>query len=299
MPPRLVPAGARSASPRPCCRWSSLTQDQIGQVCAGVAGGAANVADIYPLAPLQEGMFFHAVTAAGMDPYIRPLLLRFASRDRLAEFAAALQVVVDRHEIYRTSLAWEGLAEPVQVVWRQAAVPVTEVTVAAGAGDGGSELAVAAGPRMDLGRAPLLDVHAAAEPGTGTWLALVRVHHLVMDNTVMDLMIGEVAAVLAGRAGELPAPVPFRDFVAQARLGVSRQEHEAYFAGLLGDVTEPTAAFGITDVHGDGTGTVRTDRLVPRVLAVADPGGWRGAGGVAGDGVASGVGAGAGRGVRA
>ena len=64
-------------------------------------------------------------------------------------------------------------------------------------------LAAAAGPRMDLGRAPLLDVHAAAEPGTGGWLALVRVHHLVMDNTAMDLVIGEVAAVLAGRAGRV------------------------------------------------------------------------------------------------
>ena len=127
-------------------------------------------------------------------------------------------------------------------------------------------LAAAAGPRMDLGRAPLLDVHTAAEPG-GTWLALVRVHHLMVDHTAMDLVIGEVAAVLAGRAGELPAPVPFRDFVAQARLGISREEHEAYFAGLLGDVTEPTAAFGITDVHGDGSGTAEARLAVPPELA--------------------------------
>ena len=115
----------------------------------------------------------------------------------------------------------------------------------------------------------------------------------------MDLVTGEVAAVLAGRAGELPAPVPFRDFVAQARLGIPREEHEAYFAGLLGDVTEPTAAFGITDVHGDGSGDCETLAAVPAGAGVADPGGGPGPRGVAGDGLASGVGAGAGRGVGA
>ena len=126
---------------------------------------------------------------------------------------------------------------------------------------------VAAGPRMELTAAPLLRALVAAEPGTGRWLALLQVHHLLEDHTGQDVVLAEIAAMLAGDEGRLPEPLPFREFVGHARLGVPREEHERFFAGLLGDVTEPTAPFGLLDTRGDGTAAVTARLAVEPGLA--------------------------------
>ncbi|CAM8830944.1 amino acid adenylation domain-containing protein [Burkholderia pseudomallei] len=233
----------------------ALSQESIDALVTKVEGGAANVQDIYPLAPLQEGILFHHLMSGESDPYVLSGVLAFRSREVMERFVSALQQVIDRHDILRTGFFWEGLEQPVQVVQRRATLPVSVVELDAREGDIVRQLEArfdSRGYRMDVSRAPLMHVHAACDGEHERWVARVLFHHLSIDHTTLERVIEEARAIGQGRAEDLPRPVPFRNFVAQARLGVSEADHEAYFRAKLGDIDEPTAPFGLLSVQGDG-----------------------------------------------
>ncbi|HEV2644144.1 MAG TPA: amino acid adenylation domain-containing protein, partial [Candidatus Elarobacter sp.] len=273
IPPNAIPADCTAITPD-MLPLVALNAAEIAAVVAAVPGGAANVQDIYPLAPLQEGVLFHHLLGGDGDPYLSRTVYRFDSRERLEAYLQALESVIARHDVLRTAVAWEGLPEPVQVVLRRAPLTVEEVTVDPSAGDVGEQLATRFNPRhfrLDVRQAPIMRAYIARDGVAGGhsdgWSMVLLKHHLLGDHTAMELMQHEVEAYLLGRADALPAPVPFRNFIAQARLGVSREEHELFFREMLGDVDEPTAPFGLVDVHRDGSTTRQTLEVVDASLA--------------------------------
>ncbi len=269
VPPNGIPPGCTAIEPA-MLTLAELDAAQIARIAAAVPGGAANIADIYPLAPLQEGMLFHHRLQTRGDAYVTPLLLAFDGRERLEGFAACLNRVIARHDILRTAVLWEGLPEPMQVVLREAALALEWQPAAEAAPDVAQALSALADPahfRIDVRQAPMLRALAAHDRARGRWLLQLPSHHLVLDHTTLELLVEEIALMQQGRDAELPEPVPYRRFVAQALRGVGAAEHEAFFTRMLADVDEPTAPFGLLDVRGDGTRVREAQRRLPATLA--------------------------------
>ncbi|MBU9167458.1 non-ribosomal peptide synthetase, partial [Burkholderia gladioli] len=244
---------------------ADLSQTDIDRIVAQVPGGIANIQDIYALSPLQDGILFHHVLSTHGDPYVLSAHLAFADRAALDRYLHAISRLVERHDILRTAVLWEGLGSPVQVVLRRASVEVSELVL-----DGNGE-AIAkqlqdrihpARYRMDLAQAPLLRFVVAEEAG-GRWQAIMLLHHLVGDHSTLAILNEEVQATIDGQAHLLPEPQPYRNLVAHARLGLPASAHEAFFSKMLGDVDTPTLPFGLALAHDDMAPVYEARRIVP------------------------------------
>jgi len=258
IPPNLIPSEATEISPD-MLPLVQIAPEDIARIVKAIPGGASNIQDIYPLTPLQEGMLFHhMLDEKGGNTYVVLTALSVSSRARLEELIAALQSLIDRHDILRTAILWEGLAQPVQVVCRKATLPVTLVFFppTANAADRLEEWMRPDRQRMDLREAPLLRLQVA-EAEEGRWNALLQIHHMVDDDVSLQILVSEAVAHMQGTAGSLPFPVPYRNHVAAVLSHARAKDSAAFFREKLADVTELTAPFGLQDVRTGGNDAMR------------------------------------------
>jgi amino acid adenylation domain-containing protein/FkbH-like protein len=256
-PPNQIPEGCEAITPQ-MLPLVELEAEHIERIAQSVPGGMSNIQDIYPLAPLQEGILFHhLLSEGGGDPYVVPTLLSVSDRARVNELVAALQRVMGRHDVLRTSILWEQLPRAVQVVHRRVQLAVEEVTLD-GQLDVSEQLKAWLEPgrqRLHLQRAPLMRLQIAADPHSPQWFVMFQLHHIIDDATSRRLLIEEVVACMEDRADQLPVAVSYREHVSRACARAELHDAALFFRRKLGDVTEPTAPFGILDVHGTGAAT--------------------------------------------
>ncbi|MEV5427837.1 non-ribosomal peptide synthase/polyketide synthase [Streptomyces sp. NPDC052701] len=233
-------AGGRTPSDFPLARLDQAGVDRL-------AGDGRGVEDILPLTPLQEGMLFHRLVGGPDDVYVDQAALLLDGVADPHAFALAWQRVTDRTPALRTSVVWEDVPVPLQVVHRDVRVPVTHLdwreTDPAGRAERLARLRAEDLARgIDLGTAPLMRLTLVRLPDARLHL-LWTSHHLILDGWSLAQVLTEVteeyAALTAGSAPTPPVRRPFGDYV-RWLAGQDTAAAREHWSEVLGGFAAPT-----------------------------------------------------------
>ncbi|MEV5905188.1 amino acid adenylation domain-containing protein, partial [Streptomyces sp. NPDC052127] len=259
-------AGAVTAAPSaglaPAAPFT-LTDAEHARVRALAAPAA--VADVWPLAPLQEGLFFHSAYDEGaLDVYTVHETFDFATRLDTGRLRAAVRTLLARNPGLRAGFTSEGLDQPVQFIVEDPEVPLDEVDLshlpAAEQDLRLRELTDAERERrFDLSAPPLfrlLLLRLGAQRGD----RLVIGRHLILwDGWSAWLFLDELFALYetGGDANTLPDRGSYRDYLSWLEQQDDTAATAAWRAALAG-LDEPTL---LAPAAADGLEPVIPDQL--------------------------------------
>lgn len=181
----------------------------------------ANIADIYKLTPIQEGMLFHSLSSPDSGVYVEQFSQTVPFGVDPSLWQQAWNRVIAHHDILRSGFFWEGLEKPVQVVQRQAEIRVEALDwadMAEAEREQGLQALSAADAKagFDLAKAPLLRlrvIRTGAEQSVLLW----TYHHILLDGwsafIVLDQALQAYMALADGREPELPASTPYKNYL--------------------------------------------------------------------------------------
>ncbi|MFF3089795.1 amino acid adenylation domain-containing protein [Streptomyces nojiriensis] len=179
-----------------------------------------HVAEVMPLAPLQEGLYFHAVyDDRALDVYLMQNFVELLHAVDGPALRAAFDTLLRRHPNLRSGFWHEGLDGPVQVVPGEWELPWREIDLGhldrAAQDEALREFSLAdAATRFDLAAPPLLRV-ALIRFSAERWMLCVTQHHILTDGWSESLFFEELFALYGhgGSADVLPPVTPYRDYL--------------------------------------------------------------------------------------
>jgi non-ribosomal peptide synthase protein (TIGR01720 family) len=243
-----APDSATRAS-MPEFNWSSQRVAEIRAALSQIPEAARyGVEDFYPLTPAQQGILFHALFAPNSGAYCQQFDYRIKGNLNVAAFKLAWQAVIERHAALRTGFLWEGLAEPVQVVFRRMDLPIKEYDLkdldpVAQHEELNRLLIEDRNTGLALSQPPLMRfalIGVADDEHHFVWTC----HHLLLDGWSTLMINRELFAFYDafsnGRSLELEALPSYREYLAWLKQQ-DLAEAEAFWRRTLKDFSVPTA----------------------------------------------------------
>ncbi|HEU4597136.1 MAG TPA: amino acid adenylation domain-containing protein [Pyrinomonadaceae bacterium] len=191
-----------------------LTQEQLD---AFAARRGRNIAEVYPLSPMQQGMVFHSLLEGQSGgAYFEQLHCRVEGALDAERFRAAWAALLRRHPILRTAFQTDT-HPPLQIVYREVGLPWSELDwrdLDASQQRGSLEALLADERRrgFELSEPPLLRCHLA-RVGERSYQFVWCFHHLLLDGWSLPILFRDLFGLLADPPTEPPPRRPFRDYV--------------------------------------------------------------------------------------
>ncbi|GCB53366.1 non-ribosomal peptide synthetase [Streptomyces sp. NL15-2K] len=197
-------SGGRTPSDFPLVRLEQRDIDLLEQ-------GGRRLADVLPLAPLQEGLLFHSLYGRReLDVYTVQFGLDLDGDPQTPVLRAAVRALLERHENLRAGFAHEGLSGPMQFIPADIELPWTETDLshlddAGRTAEIGRVMREARAERFDVDRPPLLRC-TLLRLGGGRARLVLTLHHLLLDGWSAPVLLDELMRLYA--AGGDPAGLP-------------------------------------------------------------------------------------------
>lgn len=207
----------------------------------------ANVEDIYPMSPMQQGILFHCLYEPGAGMYCLLLGCQLEAALDIPALRRAWKDVMQRHPVLRSGFLWEGLDRPMQVVRKNVELPWREedwraYDVAEQQSKWRNLLVQERNQGFDFKVAPLLRL-ALIRTGEESYYFIWNSHHIVLDGWCLQIVMEEAFALYAayreGRKLQLKGARLYRDYIAWLQKQDAKKA-EAFWREELKGYTEPT-----------------------------------------------------------
>ncbi|MGW5116894.1 amino acid adenylation domain-containing protein [Streptomyces noursei] len=240
----------------------------------------AGLDDAYPMTSMQLAMVFHMEADPGRRPYQNVNSYRMSGDFDEKAFVAALTELIHRHPVLRTSFDLVSFSEPMQLVHRDAPVPLAvEDLRAVGESEQLSRVTDLAlhewSVPFDLATAPMLRVVVQRLAEDVYQLTLVE-HHAILDGWSFTSLLAELLqrhAALRDDPASPPPPAPtslFRDYVALEAATRASAASQEFWARRMSGV-RPTRLGTAERGAGRGADTGVLERALPEALAAHVP----------------------------
>lgn len=180
-----------------------------------------DVQAVYSLTPIQEGLLFHAIQDPKSEAYFVQTYWHCRGEYNAKAMLEAWNAVFRNHELFRASYLWEGLAYPVQVIYKEAKVTITEEDWSMLSSEEQETrlhefLAKDRGFGIDLRKPPLMRLTIILLPNTER-LMVWSFHHIILDILGGCRMMEELdhyySMLCSGRKLSLKQVSSFGDYI--------------------------------------------------------------------------------------